>query len=303
MLTPPVPLDHGVATALASANGRGSPVGDDADADARAVAARVAAALAAVPGRVTLLCEADGTVRWVSPTAVGLLGLPTDALVGTRIAVEPPRAQPSYVLGGDGRPRRIAVRVVDLRDDPEVDGILVEWEVHIDRVATPGALLTLDALAAAVAGLGAGGERGVGVVRLRPHRVLPTDAVALLDERLRHALRASDLAGRLDDGDVVVVCPGQWTPASAAATAQRLRSHVNGPVRTADGVVGVRLDAGTATGSTGELAELIRRAAFALPPVAVAAPSPAEAGTETPTVEDSLDADGPAQLTGSTANG
>lgn len=231
-------------------------------------AARAAAALAAVPDRVSLLCDADGSVVWVSPTCTALLGLLPGALVGTTVAVQTRRDQPSYVLGGDGRPRRIGIRVVDLRDDPLVDGYLVEWQVHLESAADGAALLTAETLAVAVARLGRGGERGIGVVRLRPHRVLPADAVAILEDRLRNILRASDLAGRLDDGDVVVVCPGHWTPASAAAAAQRLRSHVNGPVRAAEGIVAVRLDAGTATGTTSEFGDLVRRAAFALPPVA-----------------------------------
>lgn len=229
---------------------------------------RAATALAAVPGRVSLVCEPDGTVVWASPSTVALLALQPAELVGSCIAVEGPRpGQQSYVLGGDGRPRRIAIRVVDLRSEPTVAGFLVEWEVHVERTAADdGCLLTPAGLAEAVARLGAEVERGIGVVRLRPHRLLPPDALAVLDGRLGGALRASDLAARLDDGDVVVVCPGHWTPASAAATAQRLRSHVNGPVRAADGIVAVRLDAGTATGTTAELPELIDRAAFALPP-------------------------------------
>jgi PAS domain-containing protein len=229
-------------------------------------AARAAAALAAVPDRVSLLCDTDGTVAWASPTCLGLLDLAPEALVGTTVAVVAPRVQPIYVLGGDGRPRRIDMRVVDLRDDPVVAGFLVEWQVHVERPdADDAGLLTAEALAAAVVRLGDGVERGIGVVRLRPHRVLPADAVAVLDQRLRHVLRASDLACRLDDGDVVVVCTGHWTPASAAAAAQRLRSHVNGPVRAAEGIVAIRLEAGTATGTTSELVELVRRAAFALP--------------------------------------
>ena len=237
-----------------------------------AIARRVAAALGAAPTRVTLLCDPDGTVLWVSASAAPLVGLDPATLVGTRLAPEPAGGQPALVLGADGRPRRIDVHRTDLTHDPEVRGVLVEWTVRTEPPAPhdcDGVTGLLDAagLGRAVLALGdVGGETSVAVLRLRADRALPDDAMREVGERLRHALRKGDVAGRLDDGDVVVVSPGHWTPASAASLAQRLRSHVNGPVLSAEGRAVVRLTAGVATGPTPAFPVLLRHAGDDLGP-------------------------------------
>jgi GGDEF domain-containing protein len=156
------------------------------------------------------------------------------------------------------------VHATDLRDDPAVRGLLVEWLVQPDpgdagRDPLTG-LSTHARLAADVAAAAARGDTALAVVRLRPDRPLPDEAMRQVGHRLAHALRSGDLAGRLPDGDVVVVCPGAWTGASASHVAQRLRSHVNGPVRGDAGVVTVRLSAGVATGPADTFDALVQRA-------------------------------------------
>jgi hypothetical protein len=232
------------------------------------VPARAAAALFASGTRVSLLCEPDGTVLWASPSARMLLGLDPVALVGTRLGPGRTDAEPRLVLGGDGRPRRIHEERTDLSTDPAVGGVLVEWFVAPEPTAETDAatgLLSAAGFGRAMVRLAAAGERGIGVLRLRADRPLPPDVLALVGDRLRHALRPSDVAGRLADGDIVAVSSGHWTPGSAAGMAQRVRSRVNGPVRSTAGIVAIRLVAGVATGTTADWEALVGRAAHDLP--------------------------------------
>ena len=224
---------------------------------------RVHAALFGATTRVSLLCEPDGTVIWVSSSLGPLLGLPAEAVLGTVVEPGARSGTDRLVLGGNGCPYRIEVSTSDLRDDPSVRGLLVEWIVHpqaglFGRDPITG-LFTLARLVERVATTGAHGELDVAVVRLRADRVLPDDALRHAAKRLVRALRAGDLAGRLSDGDFVVVCPGLWTLAGAASVAQRLRSTINGPVRVATGIASIRLSAGVATGVAGSLDTLLER--------------------------------------------
>jgi hypothetical protein len=213
--------------------------------------------------RVSLLCEPDGTVIWVSSSLGPLLGLPPDAVLGTVVEPGARSGSDRLVLGGGGRPYRVEVSTSDVRDDPSVRGLLVEWIVHpqaglCGRDATTG-LFTVARVVERVGTTGAHGELDVAVIRLRADRVLPDDALRHVAQRLVQALRSGDLAGRLRDGDFVVVCPGLWTLAGAASVAQRLRSTINGPVRVATGVASIRLSAGVATGAAGSLDTLLER--------------------------------------------
>ena len=213
---------------------------------------------------MSLLCEPDGTVIWVSSSLGPLLGLRAEAILGTVVEPGARAGTDRLVLGGDGRPYHIEISTSDLRDDPSVRGLLVERTVRpqaglLGREPTTG-LFTLARLVERLATTDAFGERDVAVTRLRPDRELPDDALRHVAQRLVHALRVGDLAGRLADGDLVVVCPGRWTLADAGTLAQRLRSTINGPVRVATGVASIRLSAGVATGVAGSLDALLERA-------------------------------------------
>lgn len=232
------------------------------------VALRVSAALAATQSRVCLVCEPGGTVLWASGSALPLLGLDPGALVGTRvdthIDADQPTA-PAFVLDADGRPRRIDVHRTDLMDDADVRGVLVEWVVHPQPIVAAHrdvltGLLNDGGLVGAADELAAAGDEPLAVLRLRADRPLPDDVLRHVTERLRRALRADDVAARLADGDLVIVCPGHCTLADAAGLAQRLRSRVNGPVRGADGLFGVRLAGAASVGPPSALADLVRLA-------------------------------------------
>jgi GGDEF domain-containing protein len=227
------------------------------------VTSRAHAALVRAPTKVSLLCEPNGTVIWASPSLEALLGLPPEALLGTVVELDTHSSTDRMVVGGDGRPYRVEVWTTDLCDDPSVRGMLVEWFVRpqaglLGRDPVTG-LLTLTRLVERLADVTARGELDVAVIRLRADRELPEDAVRHLAQRLVHELRAADLAGRLADGDYVVVCPGLWTLAGAARIAQRLRSNINGPVRVAAGIATIRLSAGVATGASASLDALLER--------------------------------------------
>lgn len=243
---------------------------EDEDVCTGEVTGRVLAALVATTARVTLLCEPDGTVIWVSPSLGPLLGLAPDAILGTMVEPGARSGVDRLVLGGNGRPHRIDVFTTDLCDDPSVGGLLVEWTVRpqsglFGRDPVTG-LFTLARLVERAAATGPHGDAGVAVIRLRADRDLADDALRHVAHRLMHALRAGDLAARSAGGDFVVVCPGRWTLTDATNVAQRLRSTINGPVRVAAGITNIRLAAGVATGDTGSLDTLLRYSEHGLIP-------------------------------------
>ncbi len=224
--------------------------------------ARVHAGLVRATTRVSLLCESDGRVIWVSPSLGPLLGLRPEALLGTVVATGSPSGTVALILGGDGRPHRVEVTTTDLRADPSVRGVLVEWVLRPDtrlfgRDPVTG-LFTLARLVERVSELVGPDELDVAVIRLRSDAELSEDALRHAAQRLIQARRAGELAGRLSDGDLVVVCTGTGTIAGGLRVAQRFRSNINGPVRIATGIVNIRLSAGVATGAASTLDTILR---------------------------------------------
>ena len=121
---------------------------------------RVAAALAASFGRVSLLVETDGTIDWVTPSIERLMGWSPSALIGTSLfdlyepesrsyserGFEGARRDPAgaghqlgsisrtaHVRCADGTSLSVESRPTIISSDGAIDGVLVEWTPVPDR--------------------------------------------------------------------------------------------------------------------------------------------------------------------------
>lgn len=211
---------------------------------------RAMAALTGANGRVTFVCEADGTIAWVSPGVTRLLGWEAAGLVGTSIfdLYDVARRMAALTLAAD---RRTASQ----RAAAELD--------VLTGLGNRGALQRTEAELAA-----GDPERAVAVVYADLDdfkSVNDTQGHAVGDEvlrrfarRLRASLRDGDVACRVGGDEFVAICHGRWHDAAAQALGRRMRRRVNEVVD--DGLPVVEASVGVAWGAATQLPQLLREA-------------------------------------------
>ena len=257
---------------------------------------------------VVAIVDENSMLTYVSPSIENMLGFATADVLGRNVfellsITEAERVRPLpieeldgnsievRIQGGDGRVRAVEVAITDMRDQPEVDGMVLNIRdvterktleddlrhqaLHDELTGLGNRTLFSDRVRDAVASAARSAEQvAVLFVDLDDFKlindslghVVGDQVLVSVAQRIQQCLRLSDVAARLGGDEFAILLSGVYGESEIIDVADRLRDALAAPITIADQTFHVTASIGIASDATGQRsgADLLRSADLAM---------------------------------------